>query len=151
MKTLFSAIFSFLLVSCSAASERQIDEITVHGAKLKIFSRNQSCVLVNNRSEIELAPTPSCYFLRTSNGAPQFYSYKDVGVDAVLIVSGTPVSEKVRKEWGLSANDMCGTVGQGILILGDKVLVTKEVLEGGVLCRDSGSDEKNYWHFAHTK
>lgn len=151
MKTLFSALFTFLLASCIAASEMQVDEITVKGVKLKLLAKNKSCMLVNNQSEIKLAPIPPCYFLRISDGAPQFYSYKDVGVDAVLIVSGSPVSETVRKEWGLSASDVCGTVGQGILISGDKVQVTKEVLEGGVLCKDSGSDEKNFWYFAHTK
>jgi hypothetical protein len=144
-------LLALLLVSARAfAAGDTIDEATVLAKSLRIVDRHAACYLVYGASEFALAPKPPCYFLRSSDHGPQYFPYSDVGVDAVLIVAGTPVSDALRREWGLSPDLVCGTASQGVLIKGTEVTVSAAVLEGGVLCKDIGSDEKNFWYFAHT-
>lgn len=151
MKYMSSILLSFVVTACSFASERITDEATVLSTKLYLIRQSGKCILKHNSSKTFLAPKPPCFFLKNLDKNPQYFSYKDVNTDAVLIVTGTPVSDKIRKDWGLSKDAICGMDSQGVLIKTGKVSVTKNVLEGGVLCKDSGSDEKNFWYFAHNE
>ncbi len=139
----------FFLVSCSSASENITDEISLFSNNIKLLEENEKCYLVHEGIKEILSPSPPCHFLRDSKSNPQYYEYKDIGVDAALIVSGTPISKETRKEWGLPDKLVCGMASQGVLIKKHEIQVTKKVLEGGVLCREKGSDEKNFWYFAH--
>jgi hypothetical protein len=151
MKYISSVLLSFVVSACSFASERITDEATVLSTKIYLISQSGKCILKQNSSKTILAPKPPCFFLRKLDKKPQYFSYKDVNIDAVLIVTGSPVSDEVRKDWGLPKDAICGMVSQGVLIKTGKVSVTKNVLEGGVLCKDIGSDEKNFWYFAHNE
>lgn len=117
--------------------------------ELSIVDRDGQCVLIDGATTTVLSPKPPCHFLRDATGAPQFHAYDDVGIDAVLIVTGTPLLSAMREQRGLPEDAVCGSAAQGVLLRDKAVTVSSEVLQGGVLCRDSGSDEKNYWHFAH--
>ncbi|MFN0100967.1 MAG: hypothetical protein ACKV2U_02635 [Bryobacteraceae bacterium] len=122
--------------------------------KLEILSRDGGCILrvggTANGRTIPLVPKAPCHFLRAADRpVPGVFSYRDVNTEAVLIVSGTPASEPVRKTWNLEPGLVCGEESQGVLIRGGTVLVTKATRRGGVTCRDRGVDEKEYWAFAH--
>ena len=132
------------------------DTAAVAGQRLEIIDRGGACVLraegtaAGARQEFELAPKAPCHFLRISgSNVPRSIQYGDVKTEAVLIVSGTPASEKTRAMWKLEPGLVCGEESQGVLVRGGKVSVTKAVRKGGVACRDKGQDEKEYWAFAH--
>lgn len=76
---------------------------------------------------------------------------RGAGVKATLIVAGTLLSEGRRKKHGIVANRLCGSVMQGILLVSNNISVSADVLASGIACRDTGRDEKDYWHFAHAK
>ena len=149
---LFFTLLSFLLSSCSSATEVVTDEGTFMSYKLRLTSNDGACILyVNETSKYPLVPKPPCYFTRRNNTRPQHYSYSDVNVDAVLIVVGTPINNEKRKMLspGLPDNLVCGEAIQGILIKKDVVRPSRNVQGGGVICKDKGLDEKDFWYFAH--
>lgn len=139
----------FFITSCSVASETVTDEVTLLSYKLQLTSNNGKCYLLVGKTKIQLTPTPPCHFLRDSNKDPQHYAYPDAGVEATLIVSGSPISSAIRKEWGISENLVCGFQSQGVLIKNGEVTATDKTLDQSVQCRDMGSDEKNFWYFSH--
>ncbi len=145
----FCYLTLFFLMSCSSASENTIDEISLFSHEIKVIEESEKCYLVYGNEKKLISPKPPCHFLRSPKQTPQYYSYANIGVDAVLIVSGSPVSNETRKEWGLSDDLVCGVDSQGVLIKNGEIHVPDKVLEGGVLCRDKGSDEKNFWYFSH--
>lgn len=139
----------FFATSCSTASETVTDKISLLGKNIQLATVGEKCYLVNGNNRLVLHPKPPCHFLREPNKSPQYHAYPKVGVDAALIVLGTPISDSIRKEWGITEKLVCGFESQGILIKKGEVSVTDKTLDGGVLCRDEGSDEKNYWYFSH--
>ena len=144
-------IFLFLLAACSyaSASKNIIDKASLFSYSFQIEEKNEQCFLIHDAHRKPLVPKPPCYFIRESDQKLKYFSYNDVGIDAVLIVIGTAVSDDMRAEWGLDENLVCGTEAQGILIKKYEILVTKKVLTDGLLCRNTGADEKNFWEFAH--
>ena len=149
-------LLCFFCFSC-VVHEKSIEDLTdsahILDYKLTIESQNNSCLLNYQSSsatgQIALSPRPPCYFVRRESNEPQSFAYKDVGVRAVLIVVGTPINNKQRKVWNLSNDLVCGAEIQGILIRDNEIRSSKNVLRGGVTCKDKGSDEKNFWFFAH--
>ena len=144
-------IFLFLLAACSyaSASKNIIDKASLFSHNFQIEEENGQCFLIHDAYREPLVPQPPCYFIRDSDQKPKYFSYSDVDIDAVLIVIGTLASDDMRMEWGLNDKHVCGTEAQGILIKKNDILVTKKVLTDGLLCRDTGADEKNFWEFAH--
>jgi len=152
----FISLFFLLcisVVSCSFGIADETDKAIILGNKLKLKTENGTCFLYykcpSGKSKSALTPKPPCYFLRRNSDNPQCYSYDDVNIDAVLIVVGTPISEKTRKEWGLPNDLVCGEEAQGVFLSEEGLRISKKVLRGGVLCRDKGADEKDFWFFAH--
>lgn len=43
----------------------------------------------------------------------------------------------------------CGEFAQGVLIKEAGVETASKPLEGGIFCRNQGSDEKNFWYLVH--
>jgi hypothetical protein len=147
-----------LLAACSACSSVaspsvKTDQVSIEGHAISLVNTNGACVLEYNANgisrSIEMVPKPPCHFLRGENGRPQSYAYKDVGVNATLIVAGTPISDATCTDWSLNEQDVCGEEAQGVLVTERGVKVTDKTLAGGVMCRDYGVDEKDYWYFAH--
>ncbi len=151
MKYIPIIILFLSIASCFYASGNVTDEVSVLSVKLSLIDQNGQCILQHESSQMILEPKPPCFFLRNSDKKPQYYSYEDINTDAVLIVAGTPVSMEIRKDWGLSEDAICGMDSQGVLIKAGEVSIAKNTLKGGVLCKDNGSDEKNFWYFAHKK
>jgi hypothetical protein len=130
-----------------------MDHAKISDLQLNIFESNGSCLLKVQSTYLEksiiLEPKPPCFFLRRGNNDPQQFAYSDVGVDAVIIIAGSRISKQQRQKWGLSDNKLCGTDRQGILFQENNIKATENVLKGGVVCKDTGSDEKDFWFFAH--
>ena len=147
---LFFTLLSLFLISCSSAAEVVTDEATLMSHKLRITSDNGVCFLyINETSKQPLVPKPPCYFTRRNDKHPQYHSYSDVKVDAVLIVVGTSIGNEKRKMWDLSNDLVCGEEIHGILIKKSVVYLSKNVQRSGVVCKDKGLDEKDFWYFAN--
>ncbi len=139
--------------SCNAGNENITDKAVVSGYKLMLEESKNSCKLhveyKEKKNTFSLLPKAPCYFLRRGSEHPQSVSYKDVQVLNTLIVIGSPVSQNKRKKWNIVSDMFCGELAQGILIKNTGFEITDKTLEGGVFCRDTGSDEKNFWFLAH--
>lgn len=141
-----------LISSCVIASPAVYDEVVVEGWTLSLVEHDGNCSLRFGSAELDsvvMEPQPPCYFLRNEHGAPQTFAYEDQGIEKVLVVVGTPLSEPKRMEWGIDKDVVCGEEAQGILFTGDGIKVSEMTLSEVVLCRDYGADEKIFWHFAH--
>ena len=136
----------------AAAVSSVTDSAQIHGYSLELVDEAGSCRLryesPKDSGGLTLEAGPPCHFLRRDSVDPQSFAYPDVGVEAVLIVAGDPVSDAVREEWNLASDLVCGSVIQGVLIRAEG-LVAGGVLRDGVWCRDRGADEKDFFHFAH--
>jgi len=145
---LFQIIALFIIQSCTYAQGKILDQAVVLSNEFTIELKNNECYLKSKNISNVLSVKPPCYFLR-SNGVIEQHSYTDIKVNSVFIVIGTPISMGTRKEWGLAKKDICGSDAQGILIKNNKVEISNKVLQGGVMCKDKGTDEKNFWYFSH--
>ena len=138
--------------------ETVLESATVHGAELQLIDSNGVCTLLHKENGAEtrlaLVPQPPCFFLRrgvAGQTSPQHFAYPKVGVKATLIVAGTLINDERRKKHGIAQEHLCGGVMQGVLLSKNNISTSADVLNGGIACRDSGRDEKDFWFFAHPK
>jgi hypothetical protein len=128
------------------------DTAKVSGYKLQLLNKQGTCAIRyegSTEGQVEIAPKPACYFLRRQSTQPQSFSYPELQIEALLIVVGTPIKEETRGTWTLPADLVCGEETQAVLIKNGKVIVSAVVHRGGVVCKDQGVDEKEFWAFAH--
>lgn len=156
METRLIALLTILACSsCNAGNDigNITDKAEVSGHKLTLIESNNNCKLhvenKNKKNTYSLLPKAPCYFLRRGSEVPQSVAYGDIQVLSTLIVLGSPISQDKRKKWNIDSNMICGELAQGVLIKKTGLEVTSKTLEGGVFCRDTGSDEKNFWYLAH--
>lgn len=143
-------LIAIIFYCTPALSTEQItDDTTVLSKKLVITTDSATCYLHTGSKTIKLAPEPPCYFLTDSSHTPQQYAYKDVNVDAVIVITGSLLDNEFKKQWGITENTMCWQDAQGILFKNGQVMVTKNVLTHKVICNDVGLNENNFWYFAH--
>lgn len=129
------------------ASER-LDQVQVNGLAFELRAKDSSCALRVQNTELPLALTAPCFFLRRAEKVQNF-SYPDVQLDMVLIVAGNPVPDAMRQRWNLRPGDVCGDHAQAVLGSGTDFRVSQAVHKDGLFCRDQGVDEKEFWSFAH--
>jgi hypothetical protein len=98
---------------------------------------------------LTMAPEPPCEFVRDESGALKSFKYDDVGMAAVVIVTGNPITDEDRRTWKASAGLFCGKAAQALLARPEGVLVSEEVMRGGIVCATSGVDEHRFYQFAH--
>jgi len=152
---LISLLAILVCASCNAGNDIGdiTDKAVVSGHKLMLVESNNSCQLhvenKNKKHTYPLLPKAPCYFLRRGSEVPQSVAYEDVQVLNALIVIGSPISQDKRKKWNIDSDMVCGELAQGVLIKNTGLEITSKTLEGGVFCRDTGSDEKNLWYLAH--
>jgi len=149
---ILSVVATIISLSCNVDNDIT-DKTVVSGHKLILVKFNNSCQLhVENKIKkhtYPLLPKAPCYFLRRGSEVPQSVTYADVQVLNALIVIGSPISQDKRKKWNIDSDMFCGELAQGVLIKNTGLEITSKTLEGGVFCRDTGSDEKNFWYLAH--
>lgn len=139
----------------SAQTPAEIDSASIAGVQLDVVDNNGVCVLQYHVKgvlrNLPLTPKPPCFFLRNKDGTVQHFGYPDVGVKATLIVAGTLISSERRKMFNLTPDLTCGDENQGVLITKNNITASKFVSRGGVVCQQGGTDEKDFWFFAHPK
>ena len=129
------------------------DSCTIDGVQLKLIDQGGKSVLKINNKKKETVETlkikPPCYFLRSEKEV-QSYSYKEVNTK-VIIITGAIMDKRTQEYMGAPAHMVCGTKAQGILFRNDSIIVTDTLLHGGIICKDEGLDEKDFWTLAHRK
>ena len=126
------------------------DETDLGGKTLSLSSVDGRCFLSGHDGERRevIVPTAPCYFARRA-GVVQRHSYPKVGVSSVVVVVGTPMTGAEKQRFGVPSDASCGMMSQGVLLRGARIVISKHVGLGGVACRDSAPDEKDYSGFAH--
>lgn len=129
------------------------DRAVIQGKQLELVTADRKCMLHasgdTDSKTFTLEPSPPCHFSRRGGASPQVFEYGDVGVQATLIVIGSPIAPAEQLKWNISPTDTCGSEAQGVIIRRDTVELSEKPKLDGVLCRDKGVDEKNFWYFAH--
>ena len=148
MKMLYFILILFI-AACSVAGENVTDQVELFSKKLKLSTENEKCILRTEGNKFEVAPNPPCFFLRNKEKGVQHFAYPDIKVEAVVIIAGTEMSEQLKREWGLSKELQCGLDSQGVIIKNGKVSLSDKIMNDAVLCKETGSDEKNFWYFSH--
>ena len=143
----------FISTGCIAGEDNITDRAKVEGHTLTLKMFRGTCLLdIDSRNKLvskTLSVKPPCYFLRQNSQKPQSFSYKDVGVLSTIIVVDSQISDEKREKWGIDQVTVCGESRQGILFKKSGIVVTEKTLDGGVVCKDKGADEKDFWYFAH--
>lgn len=150
---------ALLLAACSptpqqetppdAAAATETDRTTLGGAPVALVARDGACLVRREgQRDIALAPAAPCRFLR-SGGQLQQHRYPDRGVDAVVLVIGSPASAAQKSEFGITASEVCGTMAHGLTLRGTTVTAAARPLRGGMFCVDKGRDEKDFYAVAH--
>lgn len=165
MKKLSYIAGSLLLLSCTAftaSSDSQTsrgdnerivtDSCKFLGATLRLIQEGDSAYLEaedpNRKLTGKLRITPPCYFLRR-NGELLSYAYKDIKAQGVFIVVGKIANTETKKIFGASEEDVCGEDAQGVVFKKGEIIIPEEIFEGGLICKDFGIDEKNFWDLSH--
>ena len=153
ISVIFLSISLFMSTACSAHDGKLTDQVKLEEHTLILRNYKGACLLdIEIRGEFKsetLDMKPPCYFFRKNNKNIQSFSYKDVDVLSTIIVIGSPVSEEKREKWGVDEADLCGERRQGILFKKTGVIVSEKTLDGGVVCKYKGADEKDFWYFSH--
>lgn len=143
-----------LVTGCTSPGKgTSLDSAEVAGYKLHLVEQDGGCRLnysgPQGQGQLALKVAPPAYFLRRGSREVQTRAYPDKGIDALVIVTGTPGSPERLKLWGATPSAKCGTELQGVQIGKKGISVTAEVLRSGLWFRDKGTDEKDFWSFAH--
>lgn len=152
-------ILSFFILSCKKNQNKsdlpdtqaQIAKVTdttfVNGTLLELIENNGKAELRIHSKTYQLSGSikvnPPCYFLRDGHKKSESFSYPEVKVDRTLIILG---NTEVRDD-----NKICGKSLQGLLFRNDSIIITSKTLQHSFACADTGTDEKNFWGFAHDK
>jgi hypothetical protein len=151
-KNLLAAIM-IISSGCAANDSKVTDHASISGYDLTLKASKDSCLLESkigdNVTSTNLKVEPPCYFLRQENRKLQSFSYENIGVLSVIMVIGSPISEKKKEKWTIEEDVVCGESRQGVLFKESGIAITEKILEGGVVCKDKGADEKDFWYFAH--
>lgn len=152
LKIVLSA-FIFISSGCTANEKNITDYAEVNGYVLTLSTTNSLCLLESETGEITTATPlkvkPPCYFLRQENQKLLSFPYEDVGISSTIMVIGSQISAEKRKKWAIDQDAVCGESRQGILFRESGIEVSEKTLDGGVVCKDKGADEKDFWYFAH--
>jgi len=157
LKRIVYMLLAFYCFSCAAQEPNEVitDSAFILGYQLEIINNNGTCILRHTQkgiiNNIPLAPNPPCYFMRRNKAIPQIFKYPDVGIRATLIVIGTLITDEQRSTWKLTPDMICGSKRQGVLFLKNDIIISEQVLSSSVACKDKGSDEKDFWFFAHKR
>ncbi len=157
LETRLSYIFLLILLllssGCNASISNISDQAELISYNLTLKNKENACLLESSykgtKNTYVLKVKPPCYFMRKEDNKIQSFEYKDVNIKATILVLGNLVSDEKRKKWNLDEKTICGESRQAILIKPSGLSLSKKILEGGLSCKDLGSDEKDFWYFSH--
>lgn len=148
------SILTYTLFSsgCNAEPNNISDAATLNKHRLELMSTESKCVLVSQNdsaiNKTELLVKPPCYFARKENSDLLTFSYPDKNVEAMLLVIGDPISIEKRKKWNLDDSMVCGESRQAVYFSEEKLSTSSTTLRGGLACKDTGIDEKDFYYFS---
>lgn len=145
-------MFALLSAGCQAEYNNISDEITLDKYNLQLVSEKSKCLLISKTDQTanktELLLQPPCYFVRKNNSQLLSFSYPDNNLEAVVLIIGNPVSTEKRKKWNLENSMICGEKRQAVYLSKNELTISNITLDGGLACKDSGIDEKDFAYFA---
>lgn len=134
-----------------AEPENISDGVELDKHHLQLVSKDSKCLLIDktasSANQVELLLQPPCYFARKSDTKLLTFSYPNKNLEAVALVVGNPVSAEKRKKWNLE-DSICGEKRQAVYLSEGELTVSNATLDGGLACKDSGIDEKDFAYFA---
>lgn len=156
-------INKFLLVCFSVICLYSIYNFTAKYSELdKVNFRTDKLILTTNLSKCKveteklrivgsaiLKLEKPCFFSKKNNKL-HFFSYSDIGVDAVILIVGGSISHSEYLEWGKVSSNKCGNELQSIIIKSNKLYLSDKIYNG-VFCEGETFDEKVFWQFAYEK
>lgn len=152
LKLLGSAAIFLLSAGCQAEPNNISDEVNLNEYKIQLVNSASSCLLMTKKDQItnkiELALQPPCYFARKNNSELLNFSYPAQNLEAIVIVIGDPISDEKRKKWNLDKSLICGEKRQALYLSQGNISTSSTTLDGGLACKDTGIDEKDFSHFA---
>lgn len=139
-------------LGCLAKPTNVSDEVMLDAYYLQLVTEGTNCLLISNKDQVinksELLMQAPCYFARENNSDLLQFSYPDKNLESVALIIGNTVSAEKRKKWNLPEALICGEKRQSIYLSKGNLTVSTSTLDGGVACRDSGVDEKDFSYFA---
>ena len=151
MIRLFLSVLIISLPILANADSVKKDSTELGNKEIIIDSQGSHCTLSADGNILDLELKSPCFFLRKESGIVEYFQYEDSNIDAVFMVVGDAISNSTRKLYGLDADVECGSSSRGVIIENGEVSLSTLILTDGVYCKNYGSDEKNYWMFAHEK
>ncbi|MGY5957692.1 hypothetical protein ACUY4R_000158 [Kosakonia sp. BK9b] len=146
----YTAGIAALLLSCQSYADSAVtDSFDWQGHQLVLQQAQGKCELEiaspgKEKATHVLNMTPPCYFLRRGEAQPLHYAFPKQNVSAAFIILGTPLTPDEQKTWNVSASMQCGTQGQGVFFTGKTFRLSEKSLNRMLLCKDKGTDEKNF-------
>ncbi len=145
-------VCTLLSAGCQAEPINISDETTLDKYHLQLVDNDSKCFLLSKKDQstnkVELLLQPPCHFARKSDSDLLKFSYPDKSLQAVALVIGNPVSIEKRKKWNLEDSMICGEKRQAIYLSKGNLTISKTTMDGGLACKDSGIDEKDFAYFA---
>lgn len=80
----------------------------------------------------------------------QTYTFPDINTK-VMMITGELMDIEEKIYMGATEEMVCGSKAQSTLFKDDSVIVTETRLKGGMVCKDYGLDEKDFWDFAYRR
>ncbi|WP_444903895.1 hypothetical protein ACJJIU_00935 [Microbulbifer sp. CnH-101-E] len=153
MRNLTFILITLLTAACNASDKKVTDRAEIEGHSLILETDKGICILHIKDKELfsskALDIAPPCFFLRQGTQEPQSFSYPDNDILSVIMVVGSPAPQEKRERWGIREETICGESRQGILFKESGEVVAGKTLKGGLVCKDKGADEKDFWYLAH--
>lgn len=137
-----------VLNNCAVHSQETIDSLNVGHLSLALIRSKKDEIALEAKIKAKNLDVQGAFLVANPGGfikeKPQYYSYPEIGVDYIFIIIGEVTAEK-----GNETNTTCGKKIQGIMIKGNKVILTPKTLSGNITCSHYKLDEKVFWDLAH--
>lgn len=104
----------------------------------------------NNELIGELELKSSAFIIRKEKSKELlFYSYPEFNIDRIYMLAGTELDSIGKIERGISIDNSCGSMIQGLIVNQNKFYLTK-AQKGFSKCKGFSSDEKDFYALAES-
>ena len=152
LMSLGCTLLALLSAGCQAEPHTISDEAMLDAHNFQLASSESNCLLITKKNQvtnkIELLLQPPCYFARKNDSSLLKFSYPDKNLEAVALIIGNPISAEKRKKWNLEESLICGEKRQAVYLSKGDLTVSNTTMDGGLACKDTGIEEKDFSYFA---